>query len=705
MRGHGFPLLVCTLFTASVKSQFLAIVREQQSVEAATGTDVLLNLWPSPTLRSGSWSFNCTDVAFWIGNATDINNNYSGRAQLLADGSLSLMSLTVSDSGRYFVTMNPSLSNHSLTSYIDLNVLEPVSKPEIVASVSQILEYNGTVTLTCNLTGDSLSIRWIKDGQYIQYNDRMNVSSDNHTLTITAVNRSDSGNYLCAGHNPVSNATSDPLFLTVYYGPEEPQMSIDPDKRGITLGSNVTFTCSVQSVPPPEFEWFFRGQPLQQQCREMIIANIGLEHSGNYTCQAFNNMTRQYTNVTKGIDVIEPVSKPRITTDVLYPIEDKDRVTMTCNVTGDVKFLYWFKADQFIQNNERIMVSVDNVTMSITALNRSDSGNYSCQAWGDRNNETSDPFPLNISYGPDAPQLIIEEEKEAYIRGSNVAFKCSADSVPPAAFEWLLNGISLQWGSQELVIFNITTGDFGNYTCKAYNNRTKMYAISTKLITEVDISKPRLAANPLHPIEHNDTVTLSCDVSGDLYSLVWSRNQNVLADSENTKLSKDNKTLTISAVARSDAGNYTCTAESPIGNKESDLLQLIVYYGPDKPQILTNPKEQIFYYGSNVTLTCTVESLPSPEINWYINGTSFPQQGNKLIVTKMSRNDSGNYTCETYNKKTNLRKWNSIQIILSETKDLQDYENKSWIAAAVIGLLVFIAICACVIFRKRNPSG
>ncbi|XP_067874549.1 carcinoembryonic antigen-related cell adhesion molecule 5-like isoform X2 [Heterodontus francisci] len=705
MWGHQFPLLLYALIY-SVKSQTFTIGEQQElQTDVAAGGQILLSLGSVWNVRSGSWRFNCLDVALWIGNSTDVSNDYWGRAELSENGSLSLKSLSLNDSGEYVVTVNPLFSNESIISRIQLKVLEPVSKPGIVPSVSQILEYNGTVTLNCNVSGDSPSTRWIKDGHYLQYNDRMNLSWDNHTLTITAVNRSDSGEYQCEAHNSVSNKTSDALYLMVYYGPEEPQISIDPDQQDITLGSNVTFTCSVQSVPPPEFEWFFNGRPLLQKGQAMTIFNMAGNNAGNYMCQAYNNVTGKYINVTATVNVLEPVSKPNISADVLNPIEHSDTVTLICSVTGDVRLIYWIKTNQFIQNNERIKLSADNVTMTIASVNRSDSGNYTCQAWGHLNNQTSDPFSLSICYGPDTPQLTIVDEEEAYVPGSNLTLWCYADSVPPAAFEWLLDGRSLQWSNQQLVLFHIAKSDFGNYTCRAHNNHTNKYAEATKQITAVGISKPKITANNSHPIEHNDTVTLSCDVSGHLHSLIWRKNQYVLSDSGNMKLSEGNKTLTISAVDRSDTGNYTCKAESPIINKESDLFQLIIYYGPDEPQILMNPKTRIFSYGSNVTLTCSVDSFPTSEFRWYLNGVSLSQSKNQLIISNVRQNNTGNYTCETYNKETNLSKQKTIPIFLSEIDDLEDYKNKSWIAAiVVIGLLIFIAVCACIIFRNRSSS-
>ncbi|XP_038669261.1 carcinoembryonic antigen-related cell adhesion molecule 5-like isoform X1 [Scyliorhinus canicula] len=703
MRSQDLSLLLCTVFISLVRPQVFTITEEQQQVDAAAGEKITLNLRTLWEVRSGSWRFNCQDVAIWIGNSTDVNNAYADRAALSAEGALTLWSLRANDSGEYLITMNSVFSSFSKTQIINLTVIEPVSKPQVLPSDSHTFESNETVSLHCNLSGDSPSIRWIKDGLYLQYNDRINVSLDNQTLTIATVNRSDSGDYQCEAHNTVSNKTSDPFFLMVYYGPEEPRLSIDPDKGDIILGSNVTFTCTVQSVPPSTFEWFFNGVPLNQTEEAMTLVGIVSGHSGNYTCQAYNNMTRKYISVSEQIHVIVPVSKPTISTNISDPIEYNDTVILTCNVTGDVRLIYWIKTNQLLLTQERMQLSVGNETLTITSVQRSDGGDYKCQAWGHSNNESSDPFSLKICYGPGTPQLTIEDEKEAYAPESNVTLMCSVDSVPPATFEWLINGELLRETGPKLALVNITIDDFGNYTCQAHNNRTNLYAVATKQISLIEgITKPKITTTVSNLVEHNDNVTLTCDVSGHLRLLIWERNQQVLVGGGNMKLSEQNRTLTISAVNRSDTGNYTCRAESPINSKKSDVFELTISYGPDQIQLLMVPEENIILYGSNVTLTCQVESFPPSKFTWYLNGVELPHDKEQLIISNITQGNSGNYTCKTHNTETGNTQQKSMKIFPSQTDDLEDYKNKSWIAAAVVGVLALIAICACVIFKQRS---
>ncbi|XP_041032799.1 carcinoembryonic antigen-related cell adhesion molecule 6-like isoform X3 [Carcharodon carcharias] len=435
----------------------------------------------------------------------------------------------------------------------------------------------------------------------------------------------------------------------------------------------------------------------------LSLKSLTVNDSGDYLITM--NPVSSNVSVTSLIDlkVIEPVSKPNISSNISDPIEQKDTVALTCHVTGDVRFIYWIKTNQSIQNEERMMLSLDNVTLTIASVNRSDAGDYMCQAWGHTNNEESDPFSLDVSYGPDTPQLTIEDEKEVYAPESDITLRCSADSVPPATFEWLLNGKPLGKTGKKLTLVSITMSDCGNYTCKAHNNHTDSYAEATKEISLVEgITKPKITANASYLVEHNDTVTLTCEVSGHWQTLRWEKNQQVLSGSGNMKVSEGNKTLTISPVDRSDAGNYTCWAETPTITKESDLFKLTIYYGPDEPQVIMAPENQAISPGSNVTLTCKVESFPHSKFRWYQNGVQLPVNDEHLTISNITQSNSSNYTCETYNEKTKLTQQKTRQISLSVRDDLEDYKNKSWIAAAVVGVLVLIAVCACVIFKQRG---
>ena len=56
---------------------------------------------------------------------------------------------------------------------------------------------------------------WTKGGSALPDNDRISLSADNKQLSITNVNRTDSGKYRCVAHNSVNSVHSNAATLTV----------------------------------------------------------------------------------------------------------------------------------------------------------------------------------------------------------------------------------------------------------------------------------------------------------------------------------------------------------------------------------------------------------------------------------------------------------------------------------------------------------
>ena len=82
---------------------------------------------------------------------------------------------------------------------------EIVSHPQ--ANVTK--EEGSNLTLFCNATGNPTPIiLWTKDGSPTNNNSRIRFSKHNRLLTISNVNRTDSGHYRCVANNSLGNDTS-----------------------------------------------------------------------------------------------------------------------------------------------------------------------------------------------------------------------------------------------------------------------------------------------------------------------------------------------------------------------------------------------------------------------------------------------------------------------------------------------------------------
>ncbi|XP_030641482.1 carcinoembryonic antigen-related cell adhesion molecule 2-like [Chanos chanos] len=208
-------------------------------------------------------------------------------------GSLELLSVTVSDSGEYTVSINKTPNDPALTDKTTLDVIERISGVSLTGPAQPLIEDQSSADLTCEGTGSIITTEWMKDGQPLSPSNSIIFSADLRSVSISPVRRSDSGEYQCRLSNPVSSDTAT-YTMTVNYGPENVSIS-GPNE--VEVGSKVTLTCSAESTPPASFNWMLNGRKTGETTASYSIEKTDSTHSGNYTCTAWNNVTSLNTTV------------------------------------------------------------------------------------------------------------------------------------------------------------------------------------------------------------------------------------------------------------------------------------------------------------------------------------------------------------------------------------------------------------------------
>ena len=73
-----------------------------------------------------------------------------------------------------------------------------------------------SVTFSCDANGiPEPTFSWSKDGSAVTADNRISLSADNKQLSLTNVNRTDSGEYRCVAANSVGSVNSNVATLTV----------------------------------------------------------------------------------------------------------------------------------------------------------------------------------------------------------------------------------------------------------------------------------------------------------------------------------------------------------------------------------------------------------------------------------------------------------------------------------------------------------
>ncbi|XP_044524458.1 carcinoembryonic antigen-related cell adhesion molecule 1 [Gracilinanus agilis] len=438
----------------------------------------------------------------------------------------------------------------------------------------------------------------------------------------------------------------------------------------------------------------------------IIIPDLILDDGGYYMVKTLSD---EYKWKEAGIHVIVygPLSPPNISSSNMAPMENKDNVSLTCQAEGQTDTYRWF-INESAPASDRIQLSPDNRTLSIHNVTREDEGPYVCEIENPISRNRSDPFRVNVTYGPDSP--MIDPTDDHYSIGENITLNCSAESNPPAQFTWVHNGQTLS-NSATLSLTNVSLNDTGTYTCHASNPYTGLTSSKDKTLMIYDKPmKPNITINSTDIIIENDTVVLTCNTEEkDLRGIQWYFQNNKLILNDRMTLSSNNQTLTIMPVKGEDNGAYQCEVWNPVNASKSDSFNLTVVYGPEQIRILPEPvNDQIeVTFNENLALECQANSEPPAQYTWQVNGSSMSENsGNTYTISQASWEHAGTYTCTAMNNVTNATISTSVTVTVIHKEAPSGGSSLSGgaIAGIVIGVLAGVALIGaliyCLFFRK-----
>ncbi|XP_072464055.1 cell adhesion molecule CEACAM6-like isoform X2 [Notamacropus eugenii] len=303
-------ILSCWIQPTSAQSASVSIVPNPPY--GTVGSSVILDLQGlSEKPLSYTWQKRIVgnEIAFY--RVADGQQRVSeSRMNIFSNGSLLISNLSLSDTDTYIAQLINSNAQFE-TVQGPLVVYEIVSKPNITASSTNVLE-NTTLVITCNTEHQGINILWFFNNASLSLNERKYLSENNQTLNITNVRREDAGSYQCEVWNPISNNRSDPLTLTVNYGPDNitiSSSSFEGDKIQVTINNPLTLVCQVESYPPAQYEWQVNGTVNSNfSDNTYIINSTSWEDSGSYTCLAWNNVTNLSVSKDVRVSVVKQQS-------------------------------------------------------------------------------------------------------------------------------------------------------------------------------------------------------------------------------------------------------------------------------------------------------------------------------------------------------------------------------------------------------------
>ncbi|XP_058603116.1 carcinoembryonic antigen-related cell adhesion molecule 1-like isoform X3 [Onychostoma macrolepis] len=281
-----------TLWMLSCFGQFLSEdLQFSELANGAVGGSVVFapdNL-PSTSIDAIQWHFGTNIIVTGHPDSAVIASAYRDRVSFDRNTlALELRNLRLNDSGKYSLTLLTT-AGHQLRGETSLQVFENITNVMLTGPEESLIERESSANISSEGTGSISSVQWMKDNSPLSPSNRISFSSDNRSVSISPVQRSDSGEYQCTYRNPVSSETTK-LSLIINYGPEDVSIK---GQDVVDFGVRVSLSCSANSEPSASFSWKFNGTDTDVTTDTFTIDQTDFTHSGDYECTAWNNVTKR----------------------------------------------------------------------------------------------------------------------------------------------------------------------------------------------------------------------------------------------------------------------------------------------------------------------------------------------------------------------------------------------------------------------------
>uniref|UniRef100_G3TLR7 Cell adhesion molecule CEACAM16 n=1 Tax=Loxodonta africana TaxID=9785 RepID=G3TLR7_LOXAF len=320
---------------------------------------------------------------------------HTGREAVRPDGSLNIQGALPGHSGTYILqTLNRQFQTE--VAYGHVQVYEILAQPVVMANSTALVEHRDTLRLLCSSPSPA-QVRWFFNGGPLPVSVRLGMSPDGRELTRRGIRREEAGAYQCEVWNSVSVSRSEPINLTVYYGPE--RVAILQDSTTLTgctikvdFNTSLTLWCVSRSCPEPEYLWAFNGQALKNGQDHLNITSMTASQEGTYTCIVKNPKTL----LSGSASVVVKLSAVAVATMIVpVPTKPTEGQDVTLTVQGypkDLLVYAWYRGP--VSEPNRVLsqlpsgnwiagpahtgreVGFANCSLLVQKLNLTDAGRY-----------------------------------------------------------------------------------------------------------------------------------------------------------------------------------------------------------------------------------------------------------------------------------------------------------------------------------------
>ena len=313
------------------------------------------------------------------------------------------------------------------------------------------------------------------------------------TLSLTAVQLTDAGNYICVVHNEYGFAQSNPATLTVTSINNPPSITTQPAAATVYQTQPATMNVLATGTGTLTYAWYkvVNGTDVAltgQTTATMTIASTALSDSGLYRCVVTNAYGSTPSNTAK-LTVLS--GAPAITVnpkDTIVVASTQARMSVTA--TGLPTLSYqWYKNTV---SAGTLVAGQTAATLTIANAQLSDAGNYLCVVTNTYGNATSLPGKLTVNNG--SPIITVQPHDTSVLETKSWSISVTATGVGTLNYFWYKTGDAAVKGTNStLSISSAVMTDAGTFYCIITNT----FGACTSLVATVSVSPNPQIHNPI----------------------------------------------------------------------------------------------------------------------------------------------------------------------------------------------------------------
>ena len=393
-----------------------------------------------------------------------------------------------------------------------------------------------------------------------------------------------------------------------------PTITAHPTDQATTIGQTATFSVTATGTAPLAYQWMLNGVSIDGATTETYTTGpTTLGDNGATFEVAISNSAGNVTSNPAQLTVTVLPVPPAITTQPANAtVAVGETATFSVTATGTAPLAY-----QWMLNG----VSIDGATTQTYTTGPTtlgdNGGTFTVSVTNTAGTVTSNPAQLMVTALPVPPAITTQPANATVAVGETATFSVTATGTAPLAYQWMLNGVSIDGATTQTYTTGATTlGDNGaTFTVSVSNAADTVTSNPAQLTVTAVPVPPAITTQPANvTVAVGQTATFSVTATGTApLAYQWKRNGVSIGGATT-------RTYTTGATTLGDNGaTYTVSVSNSAGTVTSNPAQLTVTV---PPAITTQPANVTVAVGQTATFSVTATGTAPLSYQWTRNGSA-----------------------------------------------------------------------------------